>query len=261
MINLGARIKEARKQKKLTQKQLGELVDVHWNTIARWERNEIECRIDQLEKISKVTDKPLAWFFGKDTENQGKCFVEVDGVKFSYAREKNNYSARELAVLLEMPEDVLLEIEEKNRKVEMEYIHRMVFALGYPCSWFFTSESNKDWVDSDELYDIWLNTGKEKWKFKDYFYDQWEKKKMKPQMGLDDMLNWLKKTTQLWKDKTKNDKEVIENLKPLAEEISKSTISEINHFLKRRRDRIKQRNKRSRISGKLRQMVDSNGSP
>jgi len=138
----------------------------------------------------------------------------------------------------------------------MEYIHRMVFTLGYPCSWFFTSESNKEWVESDELYDIWLNSGKEKWKFKDYFYDMWEKKKMKPKMGLDDMLNWLKKTTQLWKDKTEDDKEVIEKLKLLAEEISKSTLSEINHFLKRRRERIKHKNKQGRITDMIKEAAE-----
>ena len=56
MRNYGSRIKKAREAAGLTQDQLGKEIGVTGVTIMRYEKNQREPRIEQLEKIAKVLD-------------------------------------------------------------------------------------------------------------------------------------------------------------------------------------------------------------
>ena len=269
MVNLGKKIKQARKEIGLTQKELAKIMDVHWNTIARWERDEIECRIDQLLRIADLTKRPISWFFGEVPEAEGKVYMQVDGNKFRYCREKNNYSIKEIAVLLELPEKVIRDIEKGSAPLEMEYFHRMIFVLGYPVSWFFTDESNKEWIENDKAYERWLDAGRSNWKFQEHFYNLWEQEKIQPKPGFDDMKNWLN-SYKMWnsffkkielanqgegesskptqKELSNEDKKTLKNLKSLAENLSKGTKSEIDFFIKQKREREKFRKMRNESS-------------
>ncbi|MCD4785839.1 MAG: helix-turn-helix domain-containing protein [Candidatus Eremiobacteraeota bacterium] len=250
MKRQGEQIRKARKEMGLTQKELARLLEVHWNTVARWERNEIECRIDQMHKIAKITKKPITWFFAKDPVCEDKVFVNVDSNKFRIAREKNNYSINEIAVLLELPEKVVREIEEKNAPVEMEYLHRMVFVLGYPYLWFLATESDDKYCDSDAIQNRWLETGKEPWKFKEQYYNLWEQKLVLPKIGADDMKKFsmalsnfssaVQKSLPSLENAAKQIKKEVENFDSIAKIISESTQRQVNFFLKMRREREKQ---------------------
>ncbi len=253
MFNIGERIRQARKEAGFTQKKLADLVEVHWNTVARWERNEVECRLDQMHRIAASTNKPLSWFFGEEAIDKSKVMVGVSGLKFRLAREKNDYSIKEVAVLLELPESTIEQLEKSSASLEMEYLHRMIFVLGYPVSWFFTDESNKEWCKSDRIYERWLDTGRASWKFQEHFYNMWEQEKMHPKLDFEDTKNWLKNSYKMWtsffkkidtSDREKSeysdgDKKTLEYLKDLTNKLSQGVKSEIDFFLKVKRDREK----------------------
>lgn len=60
----GKRIRQARKEKGLTQKQLAEKVSVHQNAIGEYERGEVIPSFAVMVKISEVLDISLDWFAG-----------------------------------------------------------------------------------------------------------------------------------------------------------------------------------------------------
>ena len=55
-MNIGSKIVELRKKKKLTQQQLGELLCVTDKTISSWELNRTEPSIEDLKKISETLE-------------------------------------------------------------------------------------------------------------------------------------------------------------------------------------------------------------
>ena len=58
---LGDRIKEARKAKKLSQRQLAALIDVKHNSICDWEKNRHSPDINLLPKLCEVLDVKANW--------------------------------------------------------------------------------------------------------------------------------------------------------------------------------------------------------
>lgn len=60
----GKRIRQARKECGLTQKQLAEKVFVHPNAIGEYERGEVIPSFTVMVKISEVLDISLDWFAG-----------------------------------------------------------------------------------------------------------------------------------------------------------------------------------------------------
>lgn len=60
---LGARIRELRKARNLSQEQLAELIDVEPRHVSRLEVGSSYPRIDRLEKIAEALDVPLKDFF------------------------------------------------------------------------------------------------------------------------------------------------------------------------------------------------------
>lgn len=58
------RLKQARKEKGLTQKQLAEKVFVHPNAIGEYERGTVVPSFTTMAKISEVLDVSLDWLAG-----------------------------------------------------------------------------------------------------------------------------------------------------------------------------------------------------
>ena len=63
---LGDRLKQARKAKNLTQKQLADLIDVKHNSISDWENNLHNPNVDQIKQLSKALDVEITWFYSDD---------------------------------------------------------------------------------------------------------------------------------------------------------------------------------------------------
>ena len=67
----GERIKKLRKEKGLTQEQLGNLLGVKKSAIAKYENNRVEnLKKDTIQKLSEIFDVPASYFLGIDESNQ-----------------------------------------------------------------------------------------------------------------------------------------------------------------------------------------------
>ena len=63
---LGDRLKQARKVKDLTQKQLADLIGVKHNSISDWEKNLHSPNVDQIKQLSKALSVDVTWFYSDD---------------------------------------------------------------------------------------------------------------------------------------------------------------------------------------------------
>lgn len=67
----GERIKKLRKEKGLTQEQLGNLLGVKKSAIAKYENNRVEnLKKDTIQKLSDIFDVPAAYFLGIEDTSQ-----------------------------------------------------------------------------------------------------------------------------------------------------------------------------------------------
>ena len=62
----GARLREVRKIKKLTQKELAEQIGIKQNSYSDWETGKNEPSIENLVKLADLFDVSLDWLFGRE---------------------------------------------------------------------------------------------------------------------------------------------------------------------------------------------------
>ena len=72
MINLSNRLTQLRKDAKLTQKQLGELLDVCPSTVAMYETNQRVPRLDKAKEIADLFNVPIEEIFYETSSLSGK---------------------------------------------------------------------------------------------------------------------------------------------------------------------------------------------
>jgi len=66
MATIGERIKEARLEKDMTQKQLGKLLNLKQHTISQWENGTNKPPIDLIKQIALALDCDANFLFGFD---------------------------------------------------------------------------------------------------------------------------------------------------------------------------------------------------
>ena len=67
----GERIKKLRKEKSLTQEQLGKLLGVKKSAIAKYENNRVEnLKKETIQKLSEIFEVPASYFLGIDEPEQ-----------------------------------------------------------------------------------------------------------------------------------------------------------------------------------------------
>lgn len=64
MVDLGARIRSARTGANLRQEDLADSLQVHVQTVHRWESGQSRPRADTIRQIADATGKPLSYFLG-----------------------------------------------------------------------------------------------------------------------------------------------------------------------------------------------------
>lgn len=62
----GARLREVRKSKKLTQKELAEQIGIKQNSYSDWETGKNEPSLENLVKLADLFEVSLDWLFGRD---------------------------------------------------------------------------------------------------------------------------------------------------------------------------------------------------
>ena len=76
---LGARIKEMRKARGLTQERLAEMVDIEQKHVSRIELGKNYPTIDRLEKLAEALNVPLTGFFDfLHLENDGERAMNIE---------------------------------------------------------------------------------------------------------------------------------------------------------------------------------------
>lgn len=93
----GERLEEIRKDKGLTQKQLGELIGVKKNAISNYERNHQEPPVRRLKEIAKVLDISSDYLIGLTDD-------EIPASRKYYVPLPRNYSP-------EFKEEVMRQID------------------------------------------------------------------------------------------------------------------------------------------------------
>ena len=77
----GMLIKEMRKEKGLSQEELGELIGGEGNLVSRWERGASSPSSYYMQKLSEVFDKPVDYFIKtEDTDVKERSVTENRGV-------------------------------------------------------------------------------------------------------------------------------------------------------------------------------------
>lgn len=77
--HVGNKIRKFRKEKKMTQKTLGEKIGVKDNTISSYESGTNEASLDVLYKISKILEHPIDDFFPPTTDEEKIQQIIDDG--------------------------------------------------------------------------------------------------------------------------------------------------------------------------------------
>ena len=70
-MNFPVRLRRARKESGLSQIELGRRLGVSGQSVKEWEAGRSSPQFDRLKDISKVTGKPIAWFFLADNDKGG----------------------------------------------------------------------------------------------------------------------------------------------------------------------------------------------
>jgi len=97
ILTLGEKLKKSRQYSGLSQKQLGEILQLSDKTVSAYEVNRAEPSLDILQKIAQATKTPIHYFF-----KQADSTIETD-----------------LKIMFERVERELLDVKELLKKQEM----------------------------------------------------------------------------------------------------------------------------------------------
>lgn len=118
---IGIRIHNARKNKKMSMKKLGELVNLHESTISRYEKGEImSLDIEKLKEFAKALDVTPAYLMGWTQEDRYNI-----GNKLKELRHQKNKAIYEMAKEIEIDPRVLEQYENGTRKIPHEILEKI----------------------------------------------------------------------------------------------------------------------------------------
>lgn len=116
---IGKRIHQARKQKKISMKKLGEMVGLHESTISRYEKGEIiSLDIEKMKEFARALSVNAAWLMGWEDSNIGKTIKSL--------RLDRNITLFEMSEELHISVDTLKEYEDGIREIPSDLLN--VFA-------------------------------------------------------------------------------------------------------------------------------------
>ena len=69
-VNIGTKIMNMRKEKRLSQEDLGDLIGVSYMTIRRWENQKSKPSLDQIDKLAKIFDVTPEYILGLNEQVQ-----------------------------------------------------------------------------------------------------------------------------------------------------------------------------------------------
>lgn len=109
MMEFGDKIREARKNKELTQRQFADLIGAKHNSVSNWENNQNKPDPDTIEKICGVLDISPSYLLG--TKKPQPTISEFEKVLLSYYNQLNDLGKEKL---IENAEDLTHNIKYSN---------------------------------------------------------------------------------------------------------------------------------------------------
>jgi transcriptional regulator with XRE-family HTH domain len=104
---LGARIKEIRKARGLTQEQLAEMIDVEQKHVSRIESGKNYPTIDRLEKIAAALNVPLMGFFDfLHLEDDDEVAVNLEAMLMELDRDSRKIAYRMIKATIKVLKDI-----------------------------------------------------------------------------------------------------------------------------------------------------------
>jgi transcriptional regulator with XRE-family HTH domain len=80
---VGRRIRQARRDVKLTQEQLGNMIGLTFQQVQKYEKGVNRVSAGTLYEIAQVLDLPISWFFDEDVVSRIGDAEESDTAEFS----------------------------------------------------------------------------------------------------------------------------------------------------------------------------------
>jgi len=163
-------LKELRKERKLTQKQLAIETDIPYRTIQRWENGETTIKKDKAEELAKFFGVSVGYLLGYDTDNVlldalSKKIADLSPEEFvEYTKTTEYIEERELFESLN--EKVDKELNIKHRKVKIGDIYGLLKGLdlddlhlvnSFVERLYFSEYSLEDDEKLDNKREHWLN--------------------------------------------------------------------------------------------------------
>ena len=71
------RLKELRKEKKLTQKELAEETDIPYRTLQRWENGETDIKSDKANELAKLFNVSVSYLLGYSDKKERSSSIEL----------------------------------------------------------------------------------------------------------------------------------------------------------------------------------------
>ena len=82
-VIFGRRLRELRKNKKMTTAQLGDMLNVSQVSVCKWELGRNEPEFQDLIRISEIFEVSLDYLFGFDSEKYKNIPIEYETVLFA----------------------------------------------------------------------------------------------------------------------------------------------------------------------------------
>lgn len=102
MKQIGSRIKELRREKGMTLKELGNAIDFNYSNLSKIERGDRKPTLELLESLAEYFDKDVSFFFGTREDIPEEIQeLGVEWVTFSEEMKSKNITLSELKVLAE----------------------------------------------------------------------------------------------------------------------------------------------------------------
>ena len=92
------RLKELRKEKKLTQKELAEETDIPYRTLQRWENGESQIKPEKAEKLANFFGVSIAHLLGYEDND----FEKANQNRLKELRQEKKYTQAQIAKLMDV---------------------------------------------------------------------------------------------------------------------------------------------------------------
>ena len=147
-MNVSERIRLARKEKGLTQKQLGELCNIAEPTIRRYELDKLHPKIETIKKIANALDVDLPFLLGRTSiMNFGDLLKSI--------RKEEGLTISDLSALIGDDEVAILCYEKNMYLPKVDVLIRYCKTLKnaeHEITEYFFDKQNEDWSSVNRSY-------------------------------------------------------------------------------------------------------------